>query len=51
MPNWSTAAALHTQLQQVAVAAQARGKVVEDDNNNIGAANNAESGFIDPDRV
>lgn len=49
MSDQSTAARLHAQLQQ----AQARsGKATEqDDNNAAGAADDAESGFVDPDRV
>ncbi|KAK1696084.1 hypothetical protein QYE76_012781 [Lolium multiflorum] len=49
MADQSTAAGLHAQLQQ----AQARsGKAAEQDNNNAaGAADDAESGFVDPDRV
>ncbi|XP_062205823.1 BOI-related E3 ubiquitin-protein ligase 1-like isoform X2 [Phragmites australis] len=46
----STAATLHAQLQQAAAAAQARGKA-EEDNNVAGAADDAESFFVDPDRV
>ncbi|KAG8092602.1 hypothetical protein GUJ93_ZPchr0012g22054 [Zizania palustris] len=45
LADQSTAAALHAQLQQAAVAAQARGEAVEDN------ADDAESGFVDPDRV
>ncbi|XBJ09926.1 BOI-related E3 ubiquitin-protein ligase 1 [Aegilops tauschii subsp. strangulata] len=49
MSDQSTAAALHAQLQQAAATAQARsGKAALDDD---GAADDAESGFIDPDRV
>jgi E3 ubiquitin-protein ligase BOI-like protein len=52
----AAAAALHAQLQQAAAAAaQARGsKSPEDDDNinpNAAAADDAESGFVDPDRV
>jgi E3 ubiquitin-protein ligase BOI-like protein len=48
MSDQSTAAGLHAQLQQ----AQARsGKAAEQDNNAAGAADDAESGFVDPDRV
>ncbi|KAM0882479.1 hypothetical protein ACQ4PT_032271 [Festuca glaucescens] len=49
MSDQSTAAGLHAQLQQ----AQARsGKATEQDNNNAaGAADDADSGFVDPDRV
>jgi E3 ubiquitin-protein ligase BOI-like protein len=50
MSDQSTAAALHAQLQQAAAAAQARsGKATEQDDNV--AADDAESGFIDTDRV
>ncbi|KAF0930123.1 hypothetical protein E2562_030295 [Oryza meyeriana var. granulata] len=48
LADQSTAAALHAQLQQAAAAAQARGKAEEDNN---AAADDAESGFVDPDRV
>ncbi|EEE51417.1 hypothetical protein OsJ_32495 [Oryza sativa Japonica Group] len=56
LADQSTAAALHAQLQQAAAAAaQARGsKSPEDDDNinpNAAAADDAESGFVDPDRV
>ncbi|XP_037467335.1 BOI-related E3 ubiquitin-protein ligase 1-like [Triticum dicoccoides] len=49
MSDQSTAAALHAQLQQEAATAQAgSGKAAEEAE---GAADDAESGFIDPDRV
>jgi E3 ubiquitin-protein ligase BOI-like protein len=52
MSDQSTAAALHAQLQQAAAAAQARsGKATEQDDEAVGAANDAECGFVDPDRV
>ncbi|XP_051196908.1 probable BOI-related E3 ubiquitin-protein ligase 3 isoform X2 [Lolium perenne] len=49
MADQSTVAGLHAKLQR----AQARsGKAAEQDNNNAaGAADDAESGFVDPDRV
>ncbi|XP_062200220.1 probable BOI-related E3 ubiquitin-protein ligase 3 isoform X2 [Phragmites australis] len=51
LADQSTAVALHAQLQQAAAAAaaQARGKAEED--NAAGAADDAESCFVDPDRV
>uniref|UniRef100_A0ACD5U4R6 Uncharacterized protein n=1 Tax=Avena sativa TaxID=4498 RepID=A0ACD5U4R6_AVESA len=54
MSDHSTAAVLHAQLQQQAAAAQARsgkGKATEEDGDAAGAADDAESGFVDPDRV
>ncbi|XP_048534819.1 BOI-related E3 ubiquitin-protein ligase 1-like [Triticum urartu] len=52
MSDQSTAAALHAQLQQAAATAQARsGKAALDDDGAAGAADDAESGFVDPDRV
>ncbi|KAL6642663.1 hypothetical protein ACP70R_020844 [Stipagrostis hirtigluma subsp. patula] len=49
LADQSTAAALHAQLQQAAAAAQARCKAEED--NAAGAADDAESCFVDLDRV
>ncbi|XP_066387381.1 BOI-related E3 ubiquitin-protein ligase 1-like isoform X3 [Miscanthus floridulus] len=53
LADQSTAAALHAQLQQVAAAAQARGKAAEEEEDNAGAAavDDAGSCFVDPDRV
>lgn len=52
MSDQSAAAALHVQLQQAAATAQARsGKAALDDDGAAGAADDAESGFVDPDRV
>ncbi|RLN40081.1 putative BOI-related E3 ubiquitin-protein ligase 3 isoform X1 [Panicum miliaceum] len=50
LADQSTAAALHAQLQQAAAAAQARGRAEEEDNAG-GAADDAGSCFVDPDRV
>ncbi|KAL6906368.1 hypothetical protein ACP4OV_003969 [Aristida adscensionis] len=49
LADQSTAAALHAQLQQAAAAAQARCKA--EDDNAAGAADDAESCFVDPDKV
>uniref|UniRef100_A0ACD5TMN6 Uncharacterized protein n=1 Tax=Avena sativa TaxID=4498 RepID=A0ACD5TMN6_AVESA len=54
MSDHSTAAVLHAQLQQAAAAAQARsgkGKATAEEDDAAGAADDAESGFVDPDRV
>lgn len=47
----STAPVLHAQLQQAEAAAQARGKAVEDNNNNASAMDDVELGFVDLDIV
>jgi hypothetical protein len=44
----STAAVLHAQLQQAEAAAQARGKAVEDDDNDAGAADDVEQPAASP---